>query len=217
VKNWPKFQHYKDRNPPWLKLHKSFLDDYEFHRLPAASRAIAPCVWLLASESTDGSVAHDSEMIAFRLRMSVKDVEAAIQPLVSAGFLIMMQDASKTLADKEQDASKTLALARSREERREEGEKDSRASHSLLNGAFTEFWDAYPKKRSKGDAEKAWLKLKPDASLQSRILVSLTAASVSKDWQREGGKFIPHPATWLNAKGWEDSYEQAASKSVLPI
>ena len=50
VKSWDRFQHYRDRNPPWVKLHKQFLDDFDFHSLPVASRALAPMLWLLASE-----------------------------------------------------------------------------------------------------------------------------------------------------------------------
>ena len=32
---------------------------------------------------------------------------------------------------------------------------------------------------------------------------------MSKDWLEDDGKYIPHPATWLNAKGWEDEYGSA--------
>ncbi len=71
---------------------------------------------------------------------------------------------------------------------------------------FAEFWQTYPKKRSKGDALKAWRKLKPDAGLQVRIAEALKAAIASEDWTKESGRFIPHPATWLNAEGWEDEY-----------
>lgn len=206
VKKWEEFQHYKDRQPPWIKLHKTLLDDFAFHCLPVASRALAPCIWLLASESDDGSVAHDPEMIAFRLRMSVEEVVAAIKPLLSAGFLTLLRDASKPLAEGKQDASEALALSRSRETEAEK-EKDSRASrsaHGGLNGAFMEFWTAYPRKKSKGDAEKAWLKLKPDEQLASQIIAAVERATTSEDWTRDGGKFIPYPASWLNAKGWED-------------
>lgn len=53
-RRWSDFQHYKDRRPPWIKLHKALLDDREYQRLPLASRALAPMLWLLASESKDG-------------------------------------------------------------------------------------------------------------------------------------------------------------------
>ena len=86
--------------------------------------------------------------------------------------------------------------------------KTSRASRSDrggLNGAFTAFWDAYPRKKSKGKAEKAWLKIKPDEQLSTAIVSAVERAKTSADWQRDGGQFIPYPATWLNAKGWEDA------------
>jgi len=71
---------------------------------------------------------------------------------------------------------------------------------------FNTFWQAYPKKRSKGDAIKAWAKLKPDEELFERIMQGLEKAKSSYDWQKDGGQYIPYPATWLNATGWEDEY-----------
>lgn len=88
-------------------------------------------------------------------------------------------------------------------------------SLSLINNKYTcansfiEFWQAYPKKRSKGDAEKAWNKIQPDEQLHNRIMQSLERAKTSADWTKENGQFIPYPATWLNAKGWEDEYKEA--------
>ena len=73
-------------------------------------------------------------------------------------------------------------------------------AHSL----FEKFWQAYPKKKSKGQAEKAWSHLLPDEPLLGRMLAALRQAVRSPDWQKQGGKYIPHPATWLNASCWED-------------
>ncbi len=69
---------------------------------------------------------------------------------------------------------------------------------------FDKFWDAYPKKRSMGQAEKAWIKINPDDELLGVILSSLERLNRSKEWLKDGGQFIPYPATWLNAKGWKD-------------
>lgn len=103
--NWNEFQHYKDRNPTWIKLHKKLLDDFEFHRLPLASRALAPMLWLLASEHQEGVIEADPELLAFRLRCSIKEVEAALAPLIGKGFFNVVQFDSKLLADPEQLAS----------------------------------------------------------------------------------------------------------------
>jgi hypothetical protein len=69
---------------------------------------------------------------------------------------------------------------------------------------FNEFWAAYPKKKNKGQAEKAWNKIKPDKILLSRMISTLSWLKNSNEWIKNGGKYIPNPATWLNAKGWED-------------
>jgi hypothetical protein len=69
VENWKTCQHYKKRNPPWIKLHRSTLDDLDFLKLPIASRALAPYLWLLASESSDGSITLANEDLALRLRL----------------------------------------------------------------------------------------------------------------------------------------------------
>src|SRR5690606_3926887 len=92
IKNWSEFQHYKDRSPPWIKLHRSFLDDFDFSRLPIASKALAPMLWLLAAESKDGSVCIDPEYLAFRLRWPESDVVEGLKPLCDAGFVIAASD-----------------------------------------------------------------------------------------------------------------------------
>ena len=70
--------------------------------------------------------------------------------------------------------------------------------------SFEQFWKAYPKKRAKGDAQKAWSKLKPNADLTDSILKAIEIQKISEDWTKENGKFIPYPASWLNGKRWED-------------
>lgn len=70
---------------------------------------------------------------------------------------------------------------------------------------FDRFWSAYPKKVSKGQAEKTFAKLNPDDALLADILAALDRARRTPQWVKSGGEFIPHASTWLNAKGWEDS------------
>ena len=81
--------------------------------------------------------------------------------------------------------------------------------------AFDQFWRLYPKKRSKGQAEKTWVKINPDDELYKQILSGLENAKKSIDWQKDGGQYIPYPSTWLNAKGWEDEYEKARQKHYV--
>lgn len=127
-KNWQEFQHYKDRAPSWVKLHRSLLDNYDFHCLPVASKALAPMLWLLASEHQDGHLDADHQKIAFRLRMQASEVADAITPLMQKGFFVVVDDASKLLAETEQDAS----LEREKET---EEEKENPPNGGLAPGA----------------------------------------------------------------------------------
>jgi hypothetical protein len=84
-------------------------------------------------------------------------------------------------------------------------------THTKLNKLFDMFWNAYPKKKSKGQAEKVFARIKPDDQLLAVILAAIEQASKSDDWLKDSGTFIPYPATWLNARGWEDEIKQEKS------
>lgn len=105
VKDWAKFQHYKHRKPPWIRLYRDLLDDVTWHRLPIASRALAPMLWLLASETPEGKIEGDSDALAFRLRLASEDFEAALKPLISSGWIIESDPASVLLAPRKQLAT----------------------------------------------------------------------------------------------------------------
>lgn len=104
-KNWGAFQHYKTRRPPWIKLYRTLLDDPDFMRLPVASRALAPCLWLLASEYDNGTIDLSFDGAAYRLRMTDKELANALKPLIDkAFFTVDGDDASTMLASCLQDA-----------------------------------------------------------------------------------------------------------------
>ena len=69
---------------------------------------------------------------------------------------------------------------------------------------FDLFWKAYPKKKAKADAEKAWKSVKGDKHINA-ILSAISQQKQSPEWSKDGGRFIPHPATWLRGRRWEDA------------
>lgn len=128
-RDWTDFQHYKDRSPPWIRLHKSLLDNYDFQCLPVASRALAPMLWLIASDSKDpksGAIDYAPEKIAFRLRMPVQDFVDALKPLIDNRFFIVERDGSEVLADCLRDAEP--------EESRGETETEADTEADALSG-----------------------------------------------------------------------------------
>ena len=69
---------------------------------------------------------------------------------------------------------------------------------------FLEFWQAYPKKVGKGAAWSAWKKTKKQRPPNGRVVEAVNTQKRSDQWSRNGGQYIPNPATWLNQHRWED-------------
>lgn len=93
---------------------------------------------------------------------------------------------SDTVSDTVSDKAKPKTNARADEER------------------FDAFWSAYPKKVGRGDARRAWNKAHVTHEIFAKIMNTLQRATQSDQWKRDGGKYIPNPATWLNQERWND-------------
>lgn len=74
------------------------------------------------------------------------------------------------------------------------------------SGEFSIFWEVYPRKVGKIDAEKAWIKTKDRPDIQT-IIESIEAHKRTEQWQKDGGQYIPHPARFINRGGWFDEIE----------
>lgn len=96
------------------------------------------------------------------------------------------------------------------EEEADEGDDapDDGKPKSILEKRFELFWKAYPKKKAKKNAWSAFKKIKPDDALFSRIMEAIGRYRTSQEWQRDGGQYIPYPATWLNGGCWDDEIEE---------
>jgi hypothetical protein len=80
-------------------------------------------------------------------------------------------------------------------------------SKAHRSAPFSVFWEAYPRKKSKGDAEKAWKKIKPDGELLATMLDAIKAQTAERQAKTQKADFVPdwkYPATWLNSRAWED-------------
>lgn len=146
VRSWEKYQHYKDRNPPWIKLYTSWPDDYEWSQWTDASKLLAICILMLASRSGN-RIPIDAKWIQQRFSLQKPP---DLKPLFAVGFLEEIQelqspeqDASSVLADCEQGAS-LRALARG-EKSREETEERREDAHAQERapGLDASAWDRW--------------------------------------------------------------------------
>ena len=98
IRNWKEFQQYKDRCPPWIKLHREILQSEDWVMWDDASRVLAVACMLLASRTEDGTL---PENAAYIQRAAYLNSEPDFRPLIACGFLVLDDNASipyKTLA-----------------------------------------------------------------------------------------------------------------------
>jgi len=154
-KNWAVFQHYKDRCPPWIKLHRDLLNDRVYMRLPIASKAIAPMLWLLASESKDGVFDGSLDELVFRLHITEKEYQAGVKPLIDNDFFII---ASGVLAERLQDA---IPETERETETKTERDKNKRGSRLPQDFFFPKEWcDFLVEQRPELNAQQTFDKFK---------------------------------------------------------
>lgn len=79
---------------------------------------------------------------------------------------------------------------------------------------FDRFWSAYPFKKSVGQARITFAKLDPDDDLLEQILSGIERAQKYDHRFQDGGRFAPHPSTWLNASGWLDKFDEKGASAA---
>ena len=83
IPNWEEYQHYKDRDPPWIKLHTKILESYELSLLPDAAKAHLMLIWLLASR-LNNRIPLDADWIGKQISAN-EPVD--LELLAEAGFI----------------------------------------------------------------------------------------------------------------------------------
>jgi hypothetical protein len=204
VKNFEKFQHYKDRAPPWIKLYNGLLEDYEFGGLPDASKMHLIAIWLLASRS-DNKIPFDPKWVSNRIN-ATEPVDLAL--LAKRGFIIVDQG-------EEPSDSKPLAECLSRGEGQVQDIEKRKADTRLVADAtqpspseFEEFWKAYPRRDGPNPRKPAEQKFNalaktgvdPDVMIQAAKSLAVEESRRGK----VGTQFIPQAITWLNQQRWSD-------------
>tara|TARA_Y100000310_G_scaffold310108_1_gene354974 strand:+ start:273 stop:1067 length:795 start_codon:yes stop_codon:yes gene_type:complete len=79
---------------------------------------------------------------------------------------------------------------------------------------FDTFWTYWPKKVNKESARKAWAKISPDERLLETMISSILAFQKTEGWTKDSGRYIPHPATWLNNRRWEDEIPKTPEQTL---
>lgn len=207
----------------WIKLYRSLLDDPVWTTATGDQKAVLIVILLTAShernqwfwqgrkfEVQPGQFVSSLGSLAAKAGVSIKSVRSAIARFEKLGFLANESAKTGRLISilnwssyqvSEDSPGKEVGKGRAKTgqvSRRVEGKKED-----PLVG-WDEFWLAFPRKVGKTDAIRAWKRLNPTSDLQKNILASLEQHKSTDQWKKDGGKYVPHPATWLNGRRWED-------------
>ena len=139
IKNWDRFQHFKDRKPIWIKLYRDLLDDLNWHELDGKSAKALVMIWLIASE--DLGKLPETKTLAFRLRMSEKETKEVVTKLSQW----LEQDDINPISDGYQDDMP--------EKRREETDKEKEKETDTPTGVSQQVWDSFVKQRKTKKAQ----------------------------------------------------------------
>ena len=139
IKNWDRFQHFKDRKPIWIKLYRDLLDDLNWHELDGKSAKALVMIWLIASE--DLGKLPETKTLAFRLRMSEKETKEVVTKLSQW----LEQDDINPISDEYQDDMP--------EKRREETDKEKEKETDTPTGVSQQVWDSFVKQRKTKKAQ----------------------------------------------------------------
>jgi hypothetical protein len=221
IKNWTSRQAFrKDRPPSWIRLYFDLLDNFEWHSLPPENAKVLIELWLLAAQhDPQGGSLPSIEKIAFLLRRDLTDTKRIVKELcgewVTEDEKDVLQHGYQTVTERLPDGSTEIEIEIEIEKRRDntlliekaetvDSPKQSRGV--VVNDVFDTFWKAYPRKVNKPGALKAWKNKKLNDSIDI-ILAGLERWKASRQWVKDGGQFIPHPATWINQERWNDDVE----------
>ena len=192
IKNWEKFQHYRNRRPPWIRLYRDLLDDPDFEALDGELVKTLIKLWLAVSDfSVDGTLP-SIERLALRMHVASK--------LLAEQLMQLNQwldcDASTLLAYCKQVARPEGEQIRA-DQSRSEGDTERECAPARTTSytrEFESFRDRYPGHRRGGKSQdwKSW-KVAKKAGMTSE----------------QANEYLTY---WLQSKHWRDGYVVALSK-----
>ena len=191
IKGFKKFQHFKDRKPPWIKLYRDLLDDLEWHELDPKSAKVLVMLWLIASESE--GVLPDTKKLSFRLRISEKEVISSCNSLshwleqVDINAISTRYQETRVETETETETETDIV--------------DAGTSQSAKpdNPDFMEAWEAYPQRpgASKAAALRAWNARIKDGENAGEMIAGTKRYAAYCKAQKTEPQFIKQPSTFF--------------------
>jgi hypothetical protein len=208
----------------WFRLYNEVVDDPKVQQLPP--RLFKNWINFMCMVSKGGGTLPPWKEVAYRLRTTESTAQKWLDELKEAGLFEEAEgaiyshnwdhrqfrsdvstDRVRTFRERQRNVSETPPETPATEHNKAETyqtPKPPKGDSVPYSTEFLALWAVYPRGEGKGAAWKAWQKLRPSEQTQALILEAVEKQKRWPQWAREAGKFIPHCATWLNRRQWED-------------
>ena len=195
--------------------------------------------WLIPNLDINGCFHADPQIIKSliftRLRKSAKTVQGYVEDLAEAKLIVVYKTNGDTYLCVPDFVEKQPSLNPDREAdptippptpdqlqsssgatplKVKESKDEVKIKQSKVNGGFDIFWTNYPKKVGKGKALESWKRINPSEELLSKMIHTIAWQTMSDQWKKDKGQFIPNPATWLNQERWNDEPTKTGGKTL---
>lgn len=229
----------------WIRLYTDILDDEKISKISDFSYKIFTFLLLLCRErESEGIIDMSVKDLSWRFRLPENKIKKAIEQLQAMGILssnlplkitkwssrqFRSDDAAERKRaqrerDRSRDRSQPCPVLETETETETEyicsNDKTASTPSTPSNGngkMFNEFYSSYPRKVGKLKASQAFKKINPTTELFEKIMKSVTYYKSSHEWEKDGGQFIPHPATFLNQRRFEDDVGEGEEKQKCEL
>lgn len=215
IVNWEKFQAMKHRNPPWIRLHYSLFDNYEFSRLTDNEKLTLMFLWMLASK-LDNKITADLDWLKKKMGVGYK---IKLDNLVSQGFIEVCTNVSESIQVNTNVTTEQYSTVQSSTVQSSTGVKSNsqkKLKQELIEKRFEEFWNVFNYKDGKAPAFRSWKKIAMDQELFQQILTGAKATAQARPKLIKLGRTPKMAQGWLTDNRWEDEVTSGATQTFEP-
>lgn len=153
------------------------------------------------------------EQLAQFCRCTVTALVEAVEQLARENVAeVHKQNGTITLVSRKRQKEFELRELRRKAASKGGSKTSSKVEAASNSNSFIHFFSSYPRRVGRADAANAWLRVEGDKHIEL-ILTALEWQKKLHDWTKDGGKYIPYPATYLRQMRWLDERPTETSSS----
>lgn len=211
----------------WIKLYRK-ITEWEWYS-DNATRSVFLHLLVIASNKTKqwknetvnpGGIIAGRKQLSTELGLTEQQIRRALKNLQNTGEITIKTTSRHSLIQLknynlyQQNNQQRTSNSTNKEPHRKKKEEIITPivpfCQSPEDDTFLSFWQMYPNKKNKQSSIKAWAKLTEE---EKQLALSALPQHLKQDqWIRDDGKYIPHPATWINQKRFQDELTPAVDR-----